>query len=203
MSPLTKQLSLEETGKADRRTAGIIRAMHYPLCPAALSLPFRSCVPYSTSFSALHGLWWFLFLIPIFLCGVARMNRSWRQKAKRGPVMKPAVSNFQFLLRFSVEEDPSMSPISPLHDGIYPCHQDHQPAAFTNISAYCKGIWHLRIKIPQAFAFDQSQPRPPKRFFRPSSDFLLPKVNRLMIPWVSLFHKRHHCKAPVCVSPSW
>lgn len=121
---------------------------------------------------------------------------------KRGQWWNPAVSNFQFLLRFATAGDTSISPISPLHDGIYASRQDHLPAAFTNKSAYCRHIWHLRIKILQTFAFDEFQPRQPKRFFCPTADFPLPKVNRPMIPSVSFFHKRHHYKAPVCVSPS-
>lgn len=203
MSPLTKTVKPGE--RLERLTeelqgswpCTILYALQLPPCnPEAAfhTVPhFQPCVAFHNSSS------W-------FQPSCADL-RGWTdpgdKEPEEGQWWNPAVSNSQFLLRFTMEGDPSMSPISPLHDGIYPSHQDHLPAAFTNISACCKHIWHLGIKIPQEFAFDQCQPRPPKRFFCPTSDFLLPKVNRLMIPWVSLFHKRHHCKAPVCVSPSW
>lgn len=140
--------------------------------------------------------------LPVRVCSDEPILETKSQK--RGQWWNPAVTKFQFLLRFTtaVSGDPSTSPISPLHDGMYPPHLDHLPAAFTNKSAYCRCIWNLRINFSQAFPFDESQLKP-KRFFCPTTDFLLPKVNRPTIPSVSLFHKKHHGNTPVCVSPSW
>lgn len=155
----------------------------------------------------LCGLSRFLLLIPIFLCGFARTNQSWGQGAKRGAsdeTQQSTIPSFQFLLIFTtaIAGGPT---ISPLHDGICTSlsHQDHLSAALTNKPAHCRPIWHLRIKIPQAFAFDESQPRYPHRSSCPTADLLLPKANRLTIPLVSLFHKRQHYNGPVCMSHSW
>lgn len=157
MPPLTKTVKLGEW--LERLTR--LQVTWPSFMPCSSLLQSRSCLLYSTSFSALYGLSWFLLLIPIFLCGFARMNRSWEQRTKREASDERQQSVIFNFYSDSQWQGPQHFSISPPQDGTYPSHQDHPPAAFTNKSAFCRHIWHLRIRIPQAFAFDESQPKQP------------------------------------------
>lgn len=153
-------------GKADEKlqVAQPLFMPHSPL-PATQKLPSRQYLVFSTVRS-------FMILLPnsslpVWVC-LDELILGTRSQ-ERDQQWNLAVNSSWFSVSTQSHHGNSKGPyqFSSSWWDASPSYQDHLPAALTNTFAHHRPVWHLRIKIPWEFAFDESQPRQPNRSSHP------------------------------------